>query len=73
MRNIILSALVGLSLVAANTSVASAASNRIGDRVGATSSKSDELAGIPLPVLLIGAAVLVGIVVVATDDDSESD
>lgn len=73
MRNMILSALVGLSLVAASTSAASAASNRIGDRVGASSSKSDELAGIPLPVLLIGAAVLASAIVVASDDDSESD
>ena len=45
----------------------------VGDRVGATSSESSEFAGIPLPVLLIGAAVIVATIAVASNDDSESD
>ena len=46
---------------------------RVGDRVGTEAGEASEFAGIPLPVLLIGTAVVVATVVVATDDDSESD
>ncbi|KQY92132.1 hypothetical protein ASD25_18460 [Brevundimonas sp. Root1423] len=46
---------------------------RVGDRVGASAGEASEFAGIPLPVLLIGTAVLIATIVVATDDDSESD
>ncbi|MDO9076245.1 MAG: hypothetical protein Q7U72_02215, partial [Brevundimonas sp.] len=46
---------------------------RVGDRVGAEAGDTSEFAGVPIAVLLIGGAVLVGLVVVATDDDSESD
>ena len=45
---------------------------RVGDRVGASADESSEFSGIPLPVLLIGAAVIVATVVVASNDDSES-
>ena len=65
--------MVGLLPVAGQAAASSTATARIGDRVGATSEDSSEFAGIPLPVLLIGTAVVAATVVVATDDDSESD
>jgi len=46
---------------------------RVGDRVGERADACCELAGIPLSVLPIGAAVVNATVFVATDDDSESD
>jgi hypothetical protein len=74
MRKTIAAVTVGLLLVAGQAAAANnSASVRVGDRVGAPADASSEFAGIPLPVLLIGAAVLVGTVVVANDDDSESD
>lgn len=74
MRKTIAAVSVGLLLVAGQAAAAgSNASARVGDRVGASADASSEFAGVPLPVLLIGAAVLVGAVVVASDDDSESD
>ena len=75
MRKTIAAVTAGLLLIAgqavAADSINSAA--RVGDRVGASADASEEFSGIPLPVLLIGTAVLVTTVVVATDDDSESD
>lgn len=75
MRKTIAAVTAGLLLVAGQ---AAAANNsgvaRVGDRVGArVGADSSEFAGIPLPVLLIGAAVVVATVVVASDDASESD
>lgn len=75
MRKAIAAVTAGLLLVAGQ---AAAAGNtnavvRVGDRVGAESGESSEFAGIPLPVVLIGTAVIIATVVVATDDDSESD
>jgi hypothetical protein len=61
--------LVAGQAAAANNS----AGIRVGDRVGASSEESSEFAGVPVFVLLIGAAVLVTTIVVATDDASESD
>lgn len=75
MRKTIAAVTAGLMLVAGQA--AAAGSNtavvRVGDRVGERADASSEFAGIPLPVLLIGAAVVIATVVVATDDDSESD
>lgn len=75
MKKAIAAVAAGVMLVASQAAVAASsnAAVRVGDRVGATSAESSEFAAIPLPVLLIGAAVLVGAVVVASDDDSESD
>lgn len=75
MRKTIAAVTAGLLLVAgqaaaANDSAVSRVGDRVGDRVG---SDSSEFAGIPLPVFLIGAAVLIATIVVATDDDSKSD
>lgn len=75
MRKTIAAVSVGLLMVAGqavaagnNTAVA-----RVGDRVGASADASNEFAGIPIAVLLIGGAVLATAIVVATDDDSDSD
>ena len=75
MRKTVAAITAGLLLVAGQAAAAGAnsAAVRVGDRVGASSSEASEFAGIPLPVLLIGAAVVAATVVVATDDDSESD
>ena len=75
MRKTIAAVTAGLLLVAGQAAAAGAtnATARVGDRVGANAGEASEFAGLPLPVLLIGAAVLVTTVVVATDDDSESD
>lgn len=74
MRKTIAAVTAGLLLVAGQAAAANnGAGDRVGDRVGAEAGDSSEFAGIPLPVLLIGTAVIVATVVVATDDDSESD
>ena len=75
MRKTIAAVTTGLLLVAGQAAAAGSTSavTRVGDRVGAASGESSEFAGVPLPVLIIGVAVLVAAVVVATDDDSESD
>ncbi|MFN3557914.1 MAG: hypothetical protein ACK4UQ_01410 [Brevundimonas sp.] len=75
MKKAIAAVTAGLLLVAGQAVAAGSttAAARVGDRVGATADDSAEFAGIPLPVLLIGTAVIVATVVVATDDDSESD
>jgi len=64
----------GLLLVAGQAAAANtSATARVGDRIGATAGESSEFAGVPLAVLLVGAAIIVAGVVVASDDDSESD
>ena len=75
MRKTIAAVTAGLLLVAGQAAAAGSTSavTRVGDRVGATSAESSEFAGIPLPVLLIGAAVIVATIAVASNDDSESD
>ena len=74
MRKTVTAAVVGLLLVAGQAAAAgsTSANARVGDRVGARADASSEFAGIPLPVLLIGTAVVIGAVVVASNDDSES-
>lgn len=75
MKKTIAAVTAGLLLVAGQAAAAqgNSAVARVGDRIGAEAEASSEFAGVPLPVLIIGAAVLVATVVVATDDDSESD
>lgn len=73
MKKTIIAVTAGLLLVAGQAAAAnSSATARVGDRIGATAGESSEFAGVPLPVLLVGAAILVAGVVAATDDDSES-
>lgn len=74
MRKTIAAVTAGLLLVAGQAAAANtSATARVGDRVGARADASSEFAGIPLPVILIGTAVIVSVAVVASDDDSESD
>jgi hypothetical protein len=75
MKKTIAAVAAGLLLVAGQAAAANSGTvgARVGDRIGASNEASSEFAGVPLPVLLIGAAVIVATVVVATDDDSESD
>lgn len=74
MRKMIAAVSVGLLLVAGQAAAAgsNSAVTRVGDRVGASADASNEFAGVPIAVLLIGGAVLVTAIVVASDDDSDS-
>ncbi|WP_339871567.1 hypothetical protein [uncultured Brevundimonas sp.] len=74
MRKTATAAAVGLLLIAGQAAAAgsTSATARVGDRVGARADVSSEFAGIPLPVILIGGAVLIGVIAVASSDDSES-
>jgi uncharacterized membrane protein YeaQ/YmgE (transglycosylase-associated protein family) len=73
MRKTIAAVTAGLLLVAGQAAANDSVGARVGDRVGARiGAESSEFAGIPIAVLLIGAAVLVGVVVVASDDEPES-
>ena len=74
MKKTIAAITAGLLLVAGQAVAQNnSATVRVGDRVGAEAGDTSEFAGVPIAVLLIGGAVLVGLVVVASDDDSESD
>lgn len=73
MRKSIVAAACGLALVAGQAAAANnSAATRVSDRVGANATESSEIAGVPLPILLIGVAAIVAVVAI-TDDDSESD
>lgn len=74
MRKTIAAVTAGLLLVAGQAAAANnSAVARVGDRVGARADASSEFRGIPMPVVLIGTAVLIATIVVLSDDDSESD
>jgi hypothetical protein len=74
MRKTVAAVSVGLLLIAGQAAAAGSntAAARVGDRVGASADASNEFAGVPIAVLLIGGAVLVTAIVVASDDDSDS-
>lgn len=73
MRKTIAAVTAGLLLVAGQAAAANnSAVARVGDRVGARAGASSEFAGVPIFVLLIGAAVLIATITVASDDASES-
>ena len=73
MKKIIAASVAGLLLVAGQAAATTEASARVGDRVGARSAESSELASIPLPLIFIGAAILIGFAINEVVDDSESD
>ncbi|MDY6925037.1 MAG: hypothetical protein SWI22_13895 [Pseudomonadota bacterium] len=76
MKKTIAAVTAGLLLIAgqaAATATSSEATIRVGDRVGAASESSSEFAGIPVIGLVAIAGVIAAAVVVASDDDSESD
>ena len=69
MRKTIAAVTAGLLLVAGQAAAANtSAVARVGDRVGASAEANSEFAGVPIFVLVIGAAVLVTTIVVASDD-----
>ncbi len=76
MRKTIAAVTAGLLLVAGQAAAANnSAVARVGDRVGARADDSSEfagIAGVPAIVFVIGGAVLIGAIVVGTDDASES-
>jgi hypothetical protein len=74
MKKTIAAVTAGLLLIAGQATAANNVSTaRVGDRVGASTEASSEFAGVPLAVLLVGGALIIATIVVATDDDSESD
>lgn len=73
MKKIIAATVAGLLLVAGQAAATTEASARVGDRVGARSSESSELAAIPLPLIFVGAALLIGFAVNEVSEDGESD
>lgn len=74
MKKTIAAVTAGLLLIAGQATAANTtAAARVGDRVGASTAESSEFAGVPLAVLLVGGALIIATIVVATDDDSESD
>ncbi len=74
MKKTVAAITAGLLLVAGQAVAQNnSATVRVGDRVGAEAGDTSEFAGVPIFVLLIGAAVLITTIVVATDDSSESD
>lgn len=73
MKKTIAAITAGLLLVAGQAVAQNnSATVRVGDRIGAEAGASSEFAGVPIAVLLLGAAALITLIVVATDD-SESD
>lgn len=75
MRKTVAAVTVGLLLIAGQAAAAAGATSavtRVGDRVGARADANSEFLGMPFPVLLIGTVVLVGAIVVASNDDSKS-
>jgi len=72
MRKTIAAASVGMLLIAGQAVAAgnNSAVERVGDRVGARAEASNEFAGIPLPVILIGTVVLVGVISGFSGDDA---
>jgi hypothetical protein len=78
MRKTIAAVTAGLLLVAGQAVAANDSAARVGDRVGARAADSSEFQdgggfmGMPLPVLLIGTAVIIGVITVSTNDSSES-
>ncbi len=79
MRKTIAAVTAGVLLVAGQAAAANDSAARVGDRVGARADASSEFQygggfmGIPTGVLLVSAAVIVGVFYVASDDASESD
>jgi len=73
MKKTIAAITAGLLLVAGQAVAQNnSATVRVGDRVGAQAGASSDIAGIPVAVLLIGGAALIAVIVVATDDNSDS-
>lgn len=74
MKKTLAAVLAGTLLVASHAAAQTAAAPRVGDRLGAASGESSELAGAPAGLIFLGVTVAaVAIFAAASDDDSESD
>jgi len=73
MRKIIAAVTASLVLVAGQAAATGVTTFRVGDRVSSAAESGSDFAGVPLPVLLLGASLIVATIVIATDDDGESD
>jgi hypothetical protein len=74
MKKTLAAAAAGLLLVAGQAAAANQTSTiRVGDRVGAQAGETSEFAGIPLIGLIAAAGIIAVTVMIASDDDSESD
>ena len=72
MKKTIAAVSVGLLLVAGQAAAQNYnATARVGDRVGASADASSEVAGAPLPILILGGLVAIA-AVIAIADDSDS-
>jgi hypothetical protein len=72
MKKVLAAVAVGALLIAGQAAAAqNAAVARVGDRVGAKADASSEFAGVP--VAFIAASVVLIAVLVASNDDSDSD
>ncbi len=72
MRKILAAVTASLLLVAGQAAAAGTTTFRVGDRVSSTAEPGSDFAGVPLPVLLLGASMIVATIVIATNDDGES-
>ncbi|MFN4091463.1 MAG: hypothetical protein ACK4FG_01040 [Brevundimonas sp.] len=70
MRKTIIAISAGLMLIAGQAAAAgsNSAVARVGDRVGGRTGDAEQFFGAPVSVLVIGGAVLVATLVVASDD-----
>lgn len=73
MKKTLVAVTAGLLLVAGQAAAANtSAAARVGDRIGAPAGEASEFAGVPMPVLIVGAAILaVGIAAAADEPDSD--
>lgn len=73
MKKTVAAITAGLLLVAGQAVAQNnSATARVGDRIGASATESSEFAGVPLPVLIVGAAIIITGIIVATEDKSSS-
>jgi hypothetical protein len=72
MKKTLAAVTAGLLLVAGQAAAANnSAVARVGDRIGAPAGQASEFAGVPLPVMLVGAAILaLGIAAASDGPDS---
>lgn len=74
MKKTLAAVLAGTLLVASQAVAAQSAAPVVGDRLGAASGDSSELAGAPAGLIFLGVTVAAAaIFAAAADDDSESD
>jgi hypothetical protein len=74
MKKIATAVLAGTLLVAGQAFATTESTVRVGDRVGAASTESNEFAGgVPAGLIFIAATVAGFLLITSVDDDSESD